>query len=338
MPIARRNLLGLGAAVALAAATSACRADGQNRTGTSDPTRVSSPTSASPTTSSPTPRNSAFAGSPPPGDLYYGASLPAGRSLPTWEAALGSTLALHRSYFTPDANETAQLVQQCRDDLAHHRLPHVSTKVPGTWRDVADGAQDAWLTRMLTPLGDEDAPVFLTFHHEPENDAGGAGMTAPDYVAMQLRAIRLAAELAPQVTVVPVLQHWSFEPLNLRGDPAAWIVREASVLGVDVYNAWSPTNGKVWRSFGSRIDDVLPWLGDTPLAIGEYGCREDPVNPGLATDWLCDAAAYARTHQIVSMSYFNSDVNTPDGSLELSSGMERAFGELLASDWVARPA
>jgi hypothetical protein len=38
------------------------------------------------------------------------------------------------------------------------------------------------------------------------------------------------------------------------------------------------------------------------------------------------------------MSYFNSDANTPDGSLELSSGMERAFGELLASDWVARPA
>lgn len=257
--------------------------------------------------------------------------------MPAWERALGSPLALHRSYFSPDPNETAQLTARCRDDLDHQRLPHVSIKPPGTWRDVASGLHDPWLRGILRRLDGLRAPVFLTVHHEPENDAGAAGMQAPDYVAMQRRVIRLAEDLAPEVTIVPVLQHWTFEPLRPVIDPEAWIVREAAVHGVDVYNAWSPTNGKEWRSFGSRTDEVRTWLGDTPLAIGEYGCREDPLNPGLAAEWLRDAADYARAHNIVSMSYFNSGKNSPEGTLELTGGTERTFAELLGSPWVARP-
>ena len=82
---------------------------------------------------------------------------------------------------------------------------------------------------------------------------------------------------------------------------------------------------------------MIGWFGDTPLAIGEYGCREDPANPGLAAQWLRDAAQYARTHNIVSMSYFNSGVDSPEGSYALRGETERTFAELLASDWVARP-
>ena len=167
---------------------------------------------------------------------------------------------------------------------------------------------------MLRPLGAESAPVFFTLHHEPENDAGPEGMQPSDFVAMQVRAIRIAAELAPQVTIVPVLQHWTFDPLHVDVDPSAWLVPEASVIGLDIYNPWSPTNGKAWRSFGSKADEVIGWFGDTPLAIGEYGCREDPANPGLAAQWLRDAAYYARTHNIVSMSYFNSGEDSLEGS------------------------
>ena len=80
------------------------------------------------------------------------------------------------------------------------------------------------------------------------------------------------------------------------------------------------------------------WFGDTPLVIGEYGCRDDPQNPGMAAEWLRDAAAYARTHNVFSMSYFNSGVGSPEGSWEMTGEMETTFTELLASDWVARPA
>lgn len=121
-------------------------------------------------------------------------------------------------------------------------------------------------------------------------------------------------------------------------DPSAWIVPEASVFGLDLYNPWSPTNGQPWRSFASKADEVVSWLGDIPLVIGEYGCREDPDNPGLAAEWLHDAAQYAREHRIISMSYFNSPMNTEDETWELTRETEQAFAELLACDWVARPA
>jgi len=336
MAVDRRRLLGLGAAVAVSMATSSCR-DG----GTQDVRPVSpSPSLASPPTPEPERpvESRTFAGQPPPGSLYYGASVPHHRSLPAWERELGTPLALNRSYFTPDHNETAQLVRRCRNDLAQGRLPHVSIKPWGTWREIAAGRRDTWLSGLLQQLGDEGGPVFLTLHHEPENDLGPAGMAPSDYVSMQRRAIDLGAELAPQVTIVPVLQQWTFDPARHDIDPATWIVPDASVIGLDLYNPWSPTNGKAWRSFGSKADEVISWFGNTPLAIGEYGCREDPGVPGLAAEWLRDAAEYARTHNIVSMSYFNSGVGSRDGSWRLSGPTEQAFAELLTSDWVARPA
>jgi hypothetical protein len=339
MPLDRRRLMGLGAAAVVSVAAAACRGPVHD-TGSAGPTAAPRPPtrtrSAEPTTGAD--RRPAFAGQPPPGHVYFGASIPDSRSVVAWETSLGASLALHRSYFTPDSNESAQLVDRCRDDLAHDRLPHVSTKAPVSWGQVAAGEADDWLSDLFRRLSALEAPVFFTLHHEPENDVGAPGMEHGDFVAMQRRAIRLGAELAPDVTVVPILQHWTFEPLR-RGDvdPRRWIVPEATVHGVDVYNPWSPTNGKEWRSFGSRADEVRAWIEHTPLAIGEYGCREDPSNPGLAGQWLRDAAEYARSHGIVSMSYFNSGVHAPDGTLELSGETEQVFGELLSCDWVARP-
>jgi len=83
---------------------------------------------------------------------------------------------------------------------------------------------------------------------------------------------------------------------------------------------------------------VLSWFDHVRVAIGEYGCRVDPQNPGLAAEWLRDAAEFGRQHNFVSMSYFNSHVNSPDGTWALQGETEETFAELLAADWVCRPA
>lgn len=334
MVIARRALLRAGAALAVSAAVSSCSAD---RSGTRTAAPTPTPRRSSATTT-PRPGPATFYAHPQPGDLYFGASVPYHRSLDAWESALGTTLALNRSYFDPLRNEAAHLVTRCRDDLAHGRLPHVSMKPPRTWQAVAAGEADDFLTSMFRPLGEAGEAVIFTLHHEPENDAGPPGMQPADFVAMQRHAMSLAADLAPQVTVVPVLQHWTFDPVRDDIDPSAWLVPDAAVMGLDIYNPWSPTNGKPWRSFGSKADEAKVWLGDVPIAIGEYGCREDPQNPGLAAEWLRDAASYARENNVISLSYFNSDLNTADGSWVLRGSTEQAFAELLSSDWVARPA
>ncbi len=334
MTLARRDLLGLGAAVAVSVVATSCRSERPIVAETAAPTPPPQPVTPTPRVSSPV----AAPHLPAPGQMYYGASVPSHRSLLEWENRLGRPLSVNRSFFTPDLNETQQLINRCLDDLANQRLPHVSIKPQGTWRDIATGAQDQWLASMLDPLAAISAPLLFTLHHEPENDTGPPGMQPPDFVAMQRRLIELAAETAPLVIVCPVLQQWTFDPVRHDADPAAWIVPEASVLGFDLYNHWSPSNGKPWNSFGSKADEIMSWVGDRPIAIGEYGCRDDPSNPGLAAEWLRDAAQYAREHNIISMSYYNSNLNAPEGTWELQGSRERAFADLLASDWVARPA
>lgn len=331
MEIGRRGLLGLGAAAVLGLASSCSE---QQPASTARPT----PSQKAPPGPPPIPHPPRFPGDPGQGRLYYGASVPYGQSVTGWERRLGSTLSVHRSYFTPDHNETLELIRQCRNDVSHGRLSHVSIKPPGTWAEIAAGGQDAWLDSMLRPLGELSTPILFTLHHEPENESGRAGMQPEDYVKMQRRLIDRAADRAPQVVITPVLQHWTFDPLRDDNDPAVWLVPEAPVMGFDVYNPWSPDNGKDWRAFGSKMDEVLGWFGDTPLVIAEYGCRENSANPGLTAEWVRDAAEYARTHNIVSMSYFNSSANTEEGTWALEGGTEEAFGKLLASDWVARPA
>lgn len=271
---------------------------------------------------------------PKEGHLYYGASLPPSRSISQWEADLGARLAVHRSFFRRDG--AAPLVAQSGDDLKMGRLPHVSIKPKGTWADIASGRRDQWLDGMIDGLAALDGPVFLTVHHEPENDAGADGMRAGDFVAMQQRVIKRAGQAAPNVTVVPVLMHWTFEPGRGDKDPKGWVVPEAQVFGLDLYNPWSPGNGKEWRSFGSKLEDVLPWADSRPIAIGEYGCHNDPSQPGRAADWMRAAFTYAREHNVVSMAYFNSALNS-ERTWKLDGQREKAFASALKSSWVVRP-
>ena len=273
-------------------------------------------------------------GDPGSGRVYYGATVPYYQDLAAWEAWLGRPLASHRSYH--DSGEVAKRVPTASHDITNTRLPHPSIKPAGTWAEVARGDQDVWLDDLLRQVGALNVPVFLTIHHEPENDAVGTGMRPRNWVDMQTRAIKKAAVLAPMATITPVLMQWTFDPASGR-NPADWQVSTAKVFGFDAYNAWSPTNGKKWTTFASKVDRVKPWTGGRPLVVGEYGCREDPSDPERAAQWLRDAFAYALANNIVCMSYFNSNQNSPDGSWELDGRRAEVFRDLLANPAVARP-
>jgi hypothetical protein len=275
-----------------------------------------------------------FPGDPGTGRVYYGATVPYYQDLAAWETWLGRPLASHRHYH--DASEIAELVSTVTDDLDNTRMSHASIKPAGTWAEVARGDQDVWLEDLLRQVGALNAPVFLTINHEPEDDAGTTGMWPGQWVSMQERAIKKAAVLAPKATITPVLMQWTFDPASGR-NPSQWQVPSAKVFGFDVYNSWSPTNGKKWTSFGTKVDRIKPWTGGRPLVVGEYGCREDPANPERAVQWMRDAFAYARANQIVCMSYFNSRQNSPEGSWELDGRRADVFRELLADPAVARP-
>lgn len=275
-----------------------------------------------------------FPGDPGVGRLYYGCSMPYYLDMEAWETWLGRPLASHRHYH--DAADIAGLVTKVSGDIANQRMSHASIKPPGTWAAVARGDCDVWLGDLLRKVGALGAPLFLTIHHEPEDDATGTGMRPRHWVAMQERAIKKAAVLAPKATITPVLMQWTFDPASGR-DPSDWRVPSAKVFGFDVYNSYSPTNGKKWTTFAQKVDKIKPWTGGRPLVVGEYGCREDPSDPERAAGWMYDAFDYALANNVVCMSYFNSRQNSPDGSWELDGRRAEVFRELLADPAVARP-
>jgi hypothetical protein len=265
-----------------------------------------------------------FPGDPGPGRLFYGASVMPGLSLPDLEQALDHRLTLKRSYF--DADQVDDLVQQATDDHDAARLPVVSTKLPGTWAQVAAGEQDPWLHDLLDRLDALTGPVMLSLHHEPEDDAGGVGMAPADWVAVQQRAI--GAAQGKTVTILPILMAWTFLPESGR-DPGGWWVADAAVMGIDGYNPWSPSTDASWVTFEERMAPVRRFAPDMPLLVAEYGCRTPSDQPGRAGTWMRDAFEYAVGHGIVGMGYFDSSINSPRGSWILDDVRTRAMRDCI---------
>jgi hypothetical protein len=260
--------------------------------------------------------------------LYFGAATPPD-SLAAFEAQLGDRLSCYRSFFQGD--QIAGLQQQAASDLAKGRMPIASIKPPGSWAATAKNA--AWIDELVGPLGDLQKQLFLCVHHEPENDAATYG-TPSDYVDLQNAVLDAAAKAAPKVVIVPILGTWSFDE---RSDQRAseWNVRQAGVYGLDLYNPWSPTNGKDWIAFADKLEPAHEEADGRPMLIGEYGCRSDPTQPGRAAQWLTDAFAAALDAGIVAMAYFNSSRNSPDGSWELDGETMPIFEALMSGPNVA---
>jgi hypothetical protein len=216
------------------------------------------------------------------------------------------------------------------DDLAAARMPIASIKPPGPWAATARDA--GWIESLVGPLGDLDDQLFLCVHHEPENDAARYG-TADDYVALQ-NALLDATAATSNVVVVPILGTWSFDERSERL-PSEWNVHGAGVYGLDLYNPWSPTNGKEWVPFSDKLELAMQEADGRPILIGEYGCRSDPSQPGRAAGWLDDAFDSALGSGVVAMAYFNSARNSPDGTWELDAETLPVFADLISGPQVA---
>lgn len=279
------------------------------------------------------PANVRFPGDPGSGRLYYGAAVMASLSLPNLEQQLNGTLTVRRSYF--DRSNTAGLLGRAKEDHGAGRYPLVSTKVPGTWAAVASGVYDTWLHTLLQGLGRLSRPVMLALHHEPEDEVGPTGMTPAAWVSMQMHAISMARSVATNTTIVPILMQWTFDSRSGR-KPRDWLVSGADVFGLDVYNDWSPGNGLPWLTFGQKASLALPYAGGKPIAIAEYGCHTDPAHPGRAATWMKDAFTFASQHDMIAMSYYDSNLHSKWGSWVLDSERIGAMRECLHRTNVAR--
>lgn len=281
-----------------------------------------------------------FAGAPPAGKMYWGASKQGGQDdVGPWEDSNLNGLGLQPyRYYADEPDSASSIVSRACLNTDEGRLPWVSLKFPVSWESVAAGGDDTRLIAVAQGLEQCSGPVWFTPHHEPVDDMNSTTQTAADYKAMYAHVKAIFDQYAPtNVAVGPI---FNGEPFQSDPITVASLIPPASQMdffGYDLYNAWSPTNGKNYRQLCERSSYVLDDVpAGVPPAVGETGVREDPNDPNRGSAWLQNAYDCGLANGFAAISYFNSGLNSPDGTWELTGQRLTKWKQLALLSTTAR--
>lgn len=246
-----------------------------------------------------------------------------------WERRLGRPLGIHRTYYAPD--KVPQAIAAAEDDVRDGRMPWISFKLPYSWREMAAGRGDAWATDVAERLARVDGPVWLAFHHEPENDGPMA-----DWTQMQQRLSPLVRRIAPNVAYTIILTGWN----QMYGPP--WLSLDAvwprdtvvDLVGFDVYNDYGVVrNGKRDLSVTQLADEYFVHFQEFSERYGvPWGVAETGITDAYGRRnprWIRDTYRELLEHDGVALTYFNSRLNST-ASWRLSGAKEQDFADALA--------
>jgi len=315
-----------------------------------DPNPDPAPDPTPPTTSPPDPTpppetnpvtGSGYPGEPANGKILWGASIQGnGDPVSRHEDAAGHPLTLHRTYFKW-SQRSGGMVTTARSDIANGRQPWVSVKTP-SWTAMANGDHDAEIDEMLRALDALNGSVWLTIHHEPEGGGGNNSADDPGgpsaHVAMNRRVReRMTALGTDNIALAPILMGWTFNPSSGRNANDWWAPGIYDFLGVDHYQ----------DSQASLLTDnwfrVRSWAAGkgVDIAVGEWGMRGTNAAAGdRVREWYNSAAGSyndGRGARVIAISAFDSGLNSPTGSWELSGKQLEAFRDLLKDSRTANP-
>jgi hypothetical protein len=206
------------------------------------------------------------------------------------EDAIGRRFAVDRIFYTwnnafPSAYETWTAGQG--------RIPYISWKPstsagPIPWATIASGEVDAEIVARALAVKAWGKPMYLTFHHEPEDDVSTYG-SEQDYVAAFRHIVDVfRAEGVTNVAWAWTMTSWSFTS----SEATAFYPGDDVVdfIGVDAYNWYPGKPGTQWRSLAQVLGPghTFATAHGKPIVVAEYGCQEDPAVPGRKAQWFVD--------------------------------------------------
>jgi hypothetical protein len=249
-----------------------------------------------------------------------------------WEAELGRPLGVRRTYWGP--TQVTSAVKVAATDIAAHRIPWISFKLPYSWADMAAGKGDVWARDLAVRLSELDGPVWVAFHHEPEGDGNIAA-----WKAMQERLAPIVRSAAPNVAYTAILMGW----YQISGDAryslsTVWPDTKIDIAGFDPYN-WYGTmkssgviDTKQVDMKKDYFDPISTWAASKGLAwaVAETGYTNaaHDVDP----TWLPRTFAGLKADNGIAMTYFNTSLNSESTwTWVLSSAAKKAaFAQTLA--------
>jgi len=285
----------------------------------------------------PTPAaSSAASGVPRPvNGVYFGSWVkPLGgesklQALMAREQQIGRSFAIDHQYYAWNASIPTT---HERWTAEQGRIPFVtwnarrSDGTVASWNRIASGAEDAWIAARADAFKGFASPVYLSFHHEPENDVPAVGQPSEFAAAFRRIVDVFRGRGVTNVTFVWTMMAWSFEKQAAEalkfypGD--AWV----DVVAADGYNWYPGRTGSKWRSFEEIMSNTRNFAvahGKTFMAA-EYGVQEDPQSATRKGNWFRDVLTTAKKWpELVALVYFDSDKIyrwMPDTSASALSG------------------
>lgn len=221
-------------------------------------------------------------------------------ALSDFEKLVGRTMAIDRQYYSWDEILPTGQMQWSkangrRSYVAWHCWMNSNEGSAVPWRSIANGAQDSHITAQANSIKAWGAPIYLSFHHEPEND-GRCGSADDFRAAYNHVRSRFDALGVRNVTWVLTLTAATYN--GRHGGPSNWEPAASAydLVGVDGYNRY-PIQGHGYKSFSECFGTARAFARSRgkKLAIGEFGCVEqvrggkgDPAGKGK---WIADAGA-----------------------------------------------
>lgn len=297
------------------------------------------PTTSAPGTPSPqTNKVRRFPGDPNPklySKAYWGSSI-GGNGDPTrHESPTGVSLSVRRTFWQwadADGGAADKMFVSVKDDLSKNRLPMISIKTPG-WKAVADGTYDTVLDNMLKQLDSYGKPVWFSVHHEPE---GGGGSNTPDdpggaaeWRRMQSKVrARMKAVGTKNIAFMPILMSYTWNTASGRTPNDWWVEGVWDAYCVDHYR--DNTSGDM---FTAQWTPFVQWAEakKIPVCVGEWGNRGSDAQAAKEMQAFWDWT-FANKKDVVAYAYFDSGLNSPNGSWELVGEPLNTFRNILKTD------
>ncbi|MGH2944704.1 MAG: DUF7594 domain-containing protein [Solirubrobacteraceae bacterium] len=277
---------------------------------------------------SPSPEPSVGAPAVPSAGAYFGTYVSersTGRTLLETEAMVGRKFAVAHDYRRWD--HSPFISDRHRTWADGGRLVYLNwhaKKRDGSmtsWADIASGGHDARIDAVAQEAKLFGRPMFIAFHHEPENEVGGYG-SASDFADAFRRIVRRFE----QHGVSNVAWVW-----NIMGTSKYYGQYSGGLYpGDDVVDwiAWDPYNwvdchgrSGTWVEFADKVQTFYDWLGanghaDKPFMLGEYGSDEPLAGQPSKGSWFRGArdamsgagnGGVPRFPNLKALVYFDSD-------------------------------
>jgi Glycosyl hydrolase family 26 len=234
-------------------------------------------------------------------------------ALDTFETRIGRPLAIYHSYHAwkgPLIGDLEQQAAQTGHTLLINwkavRPTHAGSSSGSAggylrWRSIADGDRDNQIRTKARELKAFGQPIYLAFHHEPENDRDVGSDEKCGSPKRYIKAFRHVHDLFEEVGATNVKFVWILMGSTFRrGEADLWYPGDdvVDVVGADAYN-WFGTGhagASTWTTFQTAFQPAYDWATarGKPLWVTETGTLEDPSDPSRKAQWYTDMGTQAQ--------------------------------------------